>query len=377
MVVAALEPSAAHAQAAGTLVSNTGQSVVATALPVGIDGGSVWTQSQQFVTGNHADGYVLLSVVLHITNFNAGNPSIRASAQVSIYSNAAGDRPDTSLLVLTNPANIVTSALNTFTAPETAPLLEPNTSYHVVVEASTGGFATQVTRSDAEDAGAASGWSIRDTRWWRNSDGGSGPITVAIADEDNRIEGFDAPQITFPVTLSRASPNAVKVDFTTVEGGTATALDDYWPKQHTIVFVPGWTTVASGVALIPDTVTEGGERVKVMISNARLLTDDGERALAITTAEATGTIDDGSGLRAPPERGGGGAAVVMMGWYRRACGRPGWAIRPGARRWAHGPATGRGRPHGRGASQHRGRTADGAVPGRDEGGRTCGRDPDS
>ena len=51
----------------------------------------------------------------------------------------------------------------------------------------------------------------------------------------------------------------------------------------------------AGVALLPDTVTDDGGTINVRISNTRLTTDNWERTLTITTAEATGTIHNSSG----------------------------------------------------------------------------------
>ena len=112
---------------------------------------------------------------------------------------------------------------------------------------------------------------------------------VSIADASaNENDDF----LTFEVTLSRALPNTVTVDFETISGGTATEGVDYWAHNYTHVIPAGETTVPMGFALIADTVDDAGETVKVRLSNARLIDGYGDKIadLDITTAEATGTI---------------------------------------------------------------------------------------
>ncbi len=97
----------------------------------------------------------------------------------------------------------------------------------------------------------------------------------------------------FEVTLSRALPNTVKVDFETISGGTATEGVDYHARRtYTHVILEGDKTAQMGFALIEDTVAAAGETVKVRLSNARVVDAYGNKIkdLDITTDEATGTI---------------------------------------------------------------------------------------
>ena len=96
----------------------------------------------------------------------------------------------------------------------------------------------------------------------------------------------------FDVTLSRALPNTVKVDFETISGGTATEGEDYHARRkYTHVILAGDRTAQMGFALIEDTVA-AGETVRVKLSNARVVDAYGDKIkdLDITRAEATGTI---------------------------------------------------------------------------------------
>ena len=118
---------------------------------------------------------------------------------------------------------------------------------------------------------------------------GSSAPTLSIEDAS---AAENAGHLLFDVTLSRASPHTVKVDFETTSGGTATEGVDYWAHDYTHVIPAGETTTQMGFALIADTVAAAGETVKVRLSNARLNNKRGRKIadINITTAEATGTI---------------------------------------------------------------------------------------
>ena len=118
---------------------------------------------------------------------------------------------------------------------------------------------------------------------------GSSEPTLSIEDAS---AAENAGHLLFDVTLSRASPHTVKVDFETTSGGTATEGVDYWAHDYTHVIPAGETTTQMGFALIADTVTDAGKTVMVRLSNARLNNKRGRKIADInfTTAEATGTI---------------------------------------------------------------------------------------
>ena len=118
---------------------------------------------------------------------------------------------------------------------------------------------------------------------------GSSAPTLSIEDAS---AAENAGHLLFDVTLSRASPHTVKVDFETTSGGTATEGVDYWAHDYTHVIPAGETTTQMGFALIADTVAAAGETVMVRLSNARLNNKRGRKIADInfTTAEATGTI---------------------------------------------------------------------------------------
>ena len=78
---------------------------------------------------------------------------------------------DTKFILLTAPASITENAVNTFTAPA-GTRLAANTTYHVHVSG-TGSItdqpgSMQLTDSDAQDPGAAAGWSIGNESYKRS-----------------------------------------------------------------------------------------------------------------------------------------------------------------------------------------------------------------
>ena len=116
---------------------------------------------------------------------------------------------------------------------------------------------------------------------------GSSAPTFSIEDAS---AAENAGYLMFDVTLSRASPHTVKVDFETTSGGTATEGVDYWAHDYTHVIPAGETTTQMGFALIADTVAAAGETVMVRLSNAREVDAYGNviSVLNITTDEGDG-----------------------------------------------------------------------------------------
>ena len=145
---------------ATTFVSNTGQTAVAGSFIVGVVSGVNWRFAQSFTTGTNTAGYTLSAVDVELTS---GTQS--ANTRVSIYSTSSGSPTGTPLHTLTNPSSLTASATNTFTAAASA-TLAANTTYAVVFEVTSGSATTSLahTNSNAEDAGAASGWSIANQR---------------------------------------------------------------------------------------------------------------------------------------------------------------------------------------------------------------------
>ena len=285
-----------------TFVSNTGQSTDPDVREVGPYQHLWQLQAQQFSTGDNEGGYTLSAIQVRVDDFGS-----ISQPKVSIYTTSSGN-PGSSLYVLTNPATLNDDAINTFRAPANA-TLEKDTNYFVVFEeagsGSNVGYDLEVTVSNAEDSGKASGWSITNssrqrsttTTAWSGLAGklkiavrGTLPPALSIADAS---AAETAGHLLFEVTLSRALQNTVKVDFETISGGTATEGVDYHARRtYTHVILAGDRTAQMGFALIEDTVSEVDETVKARLSNARVVDAYGNliSVLNITTDEVTGTI---------------------------------------------------------------------------------------
>ena len=285
-----------------TFVSNTGQSTDPDVREVGPHGHLWQLQAQQFRTGDNEGGYTLSAIQVRVDDFGSNS-----RPKVSIYTTSSGN-PGTSLYVLTNPATLNDDAINTFRAPANA-TLEKDTNYFVVFEELGSGsnlrYDLEVTTSNAEDSGKASGWNIANSSRQRSTTAttwsdlagklkiavrGTLPPALSIADAS---AAENAGHLMFDVTLSRSLPNTVKVDFETISGGTATeGLDYHARRTYTHVILAGDKTAQMGFALIEDTVDDAGETVKARLSNARVVDAYGDKIadLNITTAEATGTI---------------------------------------------------------------------------------------
>ena len=285
-----------------TFVSNTGQSTDPDVREVGPHGHLWQLQAQQFRTGDNEGGYTLSAIQVRVDDFGSNS-----RPKVSIYTTSSGN-PGTSLYVLTNPATLNDDAINTFRAPANA-TLEKDTNYFVVFEELGSGsnlrYDLEVTTSNAEDSGKASGWNIANSSRQRSTTAttwsdlagklkiavrGTLPPALSIADAS---AAENAGHLLFEVTLSRALQNTVKVDFETISGGTATEGEDYHARRtYTHVILAGDRTAQMGFALIEDAANDAGETVKARLSNARVVDAYGDKIgdLGITRDEATGTI---------------------------------------------------------------------------------------
>ncbi len=184
-----------------TLVSNVQQVGQGT-------GNSSHDHAQEFTTGDNSLGYTLTSADIFFTEIADGQ--IWSRSTVTIRSDSSGS-PGTVLATLTDPSKTTATSFEslTFTAPGQGVDLEPNTQYWLVLDYTanaSGNNRVSNTQSDAEDAGAASGWSINNGSRYRNwnSNGGWTPLV------DSRriaIKGFSIVPPPLP-PLPPANPDS-------------------------------------------------------------------------------------------------------------------------------------------------------------------------
>ena len=121
------------------------------------------------------------------------------------------------------------------------------------------------------------------------------PVRVTIVEDDVATLALEAARgaegarrLRFAVTLSRASGQAVTMDYATgAAGDSAAAGNDYTPAEDTLTFPSGTTARTVEVAILDDAVDEPDERFTLTLSNASAPMAGGADTLA-----ATGTIED-------------------------------------------------------------------------------------
>ena len=106
-----------------------------------------------------------------------------------------------------------------------------------------------------------------------------GPLALSVADA--RIDEGPNAVLAFEVTLNRAAPGTVTVDYATADG-TATAGADYTAASDTLTFDPGETAKTVNVTVLDDAHDDTEETLTLTLSNAV-----GAR---LRDGEATGTI---------------------------------------------------------------------------------------
>ena len=152
------DTSTAAPASANALVSNLGQTTFTTTLAIGSN-----PVAQKFTTGSATAGYTLASLEIDFAAA-VGTP---ANLRAELWSATSAGAPDSKLASLTVPSTVGAGAA-AFAAPSNTSL-DASTSYFVVVYSSgatTGSLRT--TRTNNEDSGSASGWSIGDTRHGRS-----------------------------------------------------------------------------------------------------------------------------------------------------------------------------------------------------------------
>ena len=131
--------------------------------------------------------------------------------RVRILSDSSGSPGSTVIATLTNPSSLSENAVNVFTALANT-TLSANTTYYVEFDRISGSGQARVrsTSSDGEDAGASSGWSIGNTRHYRDfsstSSWSSAQFSMSI-----RINGFavnSAGDYTAPALRTSEPPVA-------------------------------------------------------------------------------------------------------------------------------------------------------------------------
>ena len=290
------------------LVSNTGQTAGSTFAV-----NSTFTQAQTFTTGDHAAGYTLTDVGLRV-----GSWTNSSAFTASIYSTTSGGAPDSSLHTLTNPASALDGAANVFLAPAGA-TLTAQTTYALVLEGSAADTASlSSTTTNAEDSGAASGWSIGDSRhWMRTTDTswstasqefriwvGATPVTsmgstpaITIAAGTSPVTEGAAAEFTVTADSAPSADLTVNLTVADASGSDFVASGDEGSK--TVTIAANSTTATYSVPTVSDTTDEANGDVTVTVgtgtgytvgstSSASVTVNDDDDTLVANTTQTDG-----------------------------------------------------------------------------------------
>ena len=212
--------------------------------------------AQVFTTGDRARGYVLSSV-------RVSSRARDESYSAALHTLNSSGHPSTKVADLTAPSGFG-GLVETFTAPENT-FLAPETSYAVVVS-SLDNIA--LTARNAEDTGAASGWSIADAYLWRNANAwlttNSGRSVMLAIDGEERTNR--------PATGTVSISGAGRVGQMLAASVSEVADDDGLPG--TVSYAYQWvrvdgtteTDVGTDSAQYMPVAADAGKRIKVQAS---------------------------------------------------------------------------------------------------------------
>ena len=302
-LVPAQQAVAAASESVVSLVKNTGQTSSGTAYIDNYLPG--YKLSQAFTTGANDGGYTLTGISVVIKGTASADQ--RAALAVQLWSDSSGEsagQPGAKLADLTVPSSVSTGTV-LFAAPSNT-TLSASTTYHLVIDAAnvTAGLEAETTDSDAEDSGAAAGWSIADD-YLENQLGSWGTsvysdslrlevsgyantqtATTTVAATDNAAQqstqtqsvSFDAAAASLLGTVDRVWTVGARVDRS--EAGKPDGGLDRLPEAD-VVAPPGTskfelTYSATG---LPAGLTMGNDRV---IRGTPVAATDGEVTVTFT-----------------------------------------------------------------------------------------------
>ena len=215
-----------------SLVSNTAQ--FSDSFVVWRQIGKSRHQAQAFTTGSSANGYKLTSVNVRISHPTTQATVAEPDYTVTVHEAATNGNPGTSLGTLTNPPQLV-AGINVFTTSGTGIDLAADTTYMVVIVPTVTDerrrtFSRQTTLN-AEDAGAAAGWSIADVGRGRLE--GSAWANIGNASFMIAVRGYIKPAPPgVPGTVNAGATgditaNSFTVSWTAPPNPGSSAITDY------------------------------------------------------------------------------------------------------------------------------------------------------
>ncbi|MXW63210.1 MAG: hypothetical protein F4Z69_00060, partial [Bacteroidetes bacterium SB0668_bin_1] len=184
--------------------------------------------AQAFTTGDHANGYTLTSVAIDLFVISA--PPFRYS--VSLWTDNGAGEPGSMVGSLSPPAQLYELGHDAFAADNID--LEANTTYFVVVDGSEDyRAALKLKSSNAENPGAASGWSIGDESLYRGQSLDSGGWQIRDDPMQIRINGSAR---STPIPPGPKNPTKTNKNTKTKKTANPGAI---WHKPHVLYATPG------------------------------------------------------------------------------------------------------------------------------------------
>ena len=220
-------------------VKNLEQEPTSTGIEVGNSSGDN-ERAQGFVTGSTAYRYVLHSVELDVHAAAAAT----TTNTVRISTTDSTLQPDSTIATLTG-GDVTSTGTTTFLAPDDT-LLEPETNYYVVIDA-TGGDASAAyklatTGATEEDDTPVTGWSIADASLRKDA------IWIAGFGHVLRmsIEIDVVPPPTATITNLRAESGDGEADLTwdPLNDPTVTSIQYRYRETSSSVWAPDWEVMA-------------------------------------------------------------------------------------------------------------------------------------
>lgn len=126
----------------------------------------------------------------------------------------------------------------------------------------------------------------------------------------------DAGQATLNVSLSKAAPFTVTVDYASSDG-TAVAGSDYTAVNNTLTFTPGVTSRSFTVPIIDDTANEVAETINLALSNATpasvtISSLGGTALVTVEDNDTTPTVKFSASEYSVRENGGSAEITVLL-----------------------------------------------------------------
>ena len=218
----------------------------------------------------HAHGVEVSPTSLHVPLGGSASYRLRLTAAPSNHGAWVGPTPDTAVVG-------VTPGVLTFTQDDWFRSQEVTVSVPEDGPTGRGSLRHQVLAADYANRIVGP---VPQVRLWIGTAPPSPPFPALYVADARAREGRDAP-LVFTVTLDRAAPGEVTVDYATSDG-TAREGEDYTRAAGTLTFAPGERKNTVPVAVLDDARDESEESFSLTLSRA-----SGAR---IARAVATGTI---------------------------------------------------------------------------------------